>query len=204
MGLLDISTIIFSYIITDIVSTLVLVLLWKQTRKRFAGTGILVIDFAFQSIGLLLIGLRGQVPDWISMDLSNTLSVTGILLGLIGLEIFLKKRSKHLFNYLLIVIFVFVHTWFTYVSPDLAARNLNLSIISLILLAQCAWLLLFRVKGPLRRLTLFTGLIFAAYSLINVIRIFEFFLAPHSTNDYLQSGSFAGIVLIAYQMLFIL
>ena len=44
-------TIIFSYVITDIVCLAVIVLLWRQNRKRFAGTGFFVFDFAFQNCG---------------------------------------------------------------------------------------------------------------------------------------------------------
>jgi hypothetical protein len=38
MILLDMGTIIFSNVITDIVRILVILLLWYQSRKRFAGT----------------------------------------------------------------------------------------------------------------------------------------------------------------------
>ena len=81
MGLLDMRTIIFSHVVVDIVCMLVILLLWHQSRKRFAGTEFLVFDFAFQTAAVFLIILRGSIPDWMSMVLSNTLVIGGAILG---------------------------------------------------------------------------------------------------------------------------
>jgi|GEM_PF-4825365 len=42
--LLDMKTIIFSYVLTDIVCVLVILALWRQSRKRFAGVGLAIIN----------------------------------------------------------------------------------------------------------------------------------------------------------------
>ena len=61
MILLDMRTIVFSNVLTDIVCMLVILLLWHQSRKRFAGTGFWVFDYAFQTAALFLIILRGSI-----------------------------------------------------------------------------------------------------------------------------------------------
>jgi PAS domain S-box-containing protein len=202
--MLDMRTIIFIYGITDIVCLVVIVLLWRQSRKRFAGTIFWVVDFAFQTLALLLVVLRGQIPHWMSFVLANTLVMAGALLGYMGLLRFVGEKSSQIFNYVLLVAFAAVHTYFTFVQPDQAVRNLNVSMVLLIICLQCAWLLLRGVKPDMRQLTRGVGIVFAVYCVVSVIRIVEFFTGSHSASDYLKSGAFEQIVLISNQMLFIL
>ena len=52
MDFLDMRTIVFSYVITDIICVWFVVLLWRQNRNRFAGTAFWAIDFVLQVRGL--------------------------------------------------------------------------------------------------------------------------------------------------------
>ena len=204
MILLDMRTIVFSNVVTDIVCMLVILLLWHQSRKRFAGMGFWVFDFAFQTAALFLIILRGNIPDWMSIVLANTLVIVGALLGYIGLGRFVGKKISQVHNYVLLAAFACVHTYFAFVQPNLAARNLNLSVGLLIICFQCMWLLVHRAEPGMRQLTLGVGIVFWAYCLVSIFRIVEFFIGTHATNDYFQSGAFEPLILISYQMLFIL
>jgi len=202
--LLDMRTIVFSNVVTDIVCMLVILLLWHQSRKRFAGTGFWVFDYAFQTAALFLIILRGSIPDWMSMVLSNTLVIAGAFLGYMGMERFVGKKSSQVHNYVLLAAFACVHTYFAFVQPNLAARNLNVSVGLLIICFQCMWLLVHRVEAGMRRLTLGVGIVFGAYCVVSIVRIVEFFIGTHAKSDYFQSGAFQSLILISYQMLFIL
>jgi PAS domain S-box-containing protein len=203
--MLDMRTIIFSYVITDIVCLVVIVLLWRQTRNRVAGTIFWVFNFAFQLSALFMIILRGQIPAWMSYVLANTMVMAGAILGYIGLQRFVGKKRSQYYNYiLLLVAFAFVHAYFTFVQPDQAIRNLNASVGLLIVCFPCAWLLLYTVESGMRRLTRGVGIVFGLYCLVSMIRIVEYFIKAHSTIDYLQSGTFEQFVLISNQMLFIL
>ena len=77
MNLLDMRTIVLINVVTDIVCVWFVVMLWLQNRERFAGTAFWVLDFVFQTAALILIVLRGAIPDWMSMVLSNTLVIAG-------------------------------------------------------------------------------------------------------------------------------
>jgi PAS domain S-box-containing protein len=202
--MLDMRTILFSYVITDVVSTLVMVFLWLQNRKRFAGTGFWTLDFAFQTIALVLIASRGALPDFYSMLLSNTLVIVGALFGLVALQRFLGIKSRHFHNYFLIAVFASIHAWFTFVNPNLAARNLNISVALLLVFFQCAWLLLVSSPNRSRRITAAVGAVFAAYSLINLVRIGWFFVQDSVEMDYLHSGGIEPFVLLLYQTLFVI
>lgn len=203
MFLPDMRTLIFSFLITDLIITAIMIMLWIQNRKHFSGTGFWVTNFIFQSIALTLISLRGIIPDWTSMVLSNTLVIAGNMFGLIGLEYYAGVRRKHIFNLLLLVVFIFIHAWFSLVKPDLPARNLNLSSAFLIVGLQVCWLVFFKLKGEIQKLTMNIGLIFMLYSIVNLGRIVNFFTVEHPGNDYFLPNGFESLVLIFYQVLFI-
>ena len=96
--MLDMRTIIVSNVITDIVSVIVMTLLWRQTRKRFAGTGFFALDFVLQTTAFFLIILRGSIPGWLSIVLANTLVIVGAILGYMGLLRFVGKKSTQIHN----------------------------------------------------------------------------------------------------------
>ncbi len=204
MILLDMRTLVFSNVVTDIVCMLVILLLWHQSRKRFAGTGFWVFDFAFQSAAAFLIILRGSIPDWMSMILANTLVIGGAILGYMGLGRFIGKKISQVHNCVLLVFFASIHAYFTLVQPSQAARNLNLSVGLLIICFQCMWFLVHSIEPRMRRLTLGVGMVFGAYCLVSVVRILGFFTGTRVANDYFHSGAFESLILISYQMLFIL
>lgn len=200
---IDFRTVFFIDLITNIVCLFVMVGLWRQLRNRFKGIGYLVFDFALQVLGLLLISLRGQIPDALSMVLSNSISVLGSILGLIGLEYFFDKRSRQSHNFILFAIYFFIQTYFALVEPDLAKRNLNFSITFLIITVQYSWLIMRRIETSFRKLSIHVGIVFMLYSCVNLIRIIGYFLFRNNTNDYFSSGNFEVFVIIVYQVLFI-
>jgi PAS domain S-box-containing protein len=204
MNLLDMRTIVFSYVVTNIICVWFVVLLWRQSRDRFAGIAFLVIDFIFQAAALILIVLRGAVPDWISMVLSNTLVITGAILGFMGLERFVGKKGPQIHNYLLVTLFTFIHGYFVFVQPSLAVRNLNIAAALLLVCVQSVWLMWRRVEPGLRSLTFGVGLVNFLYCLVSVIRILQFFFGAHAENNYFHSGLFEALVLVSYQVLFLM
>ncbi len=84
MNLLDIRTIMFSYVISSVICAAVMALLWRQNRQRSPEIGFWLADFVMQFIGLLLTGVfRGILPDFFTMVLSNTdvMGSQGVILG---------------------------------------------------------------------------------------------------------------------------
>jgi len=203
MNFLDIKTVLFVHAVIDIVCTLMILLLWRQNRRRFPGLLLLVYTFVFMTVSLTLIGLRGIIPDLISIIFANFLLVTGVFLCYAGLERFVAQKSSHTFDYLLLMVYAVAQVYFTYVLPDLATRIFLSSSTMLIFSIQGLWLMLRRVPPYVRRYTLEVGLSFGAYALVNAIRALEVIAGPHPANHLLRSGNFQAIMLIAYQMMFV-
>lgn len=202
MNAIDLRTLYLNYSVVNIVSLFMMIVLWHQSRKRFEGTHFFVLDFVFQIFCLLLIFLRGRIPDFFSMVVSNTASLTGTFLGLTGLARFTGKKVNNTFNIVFIFVFVIIHTWFGIFNPNLSARNLNFSFFFMLLTVQCAWILYTKIPPELKHLTRWTGVVFVLFSLVNVVRVIAFFFRDNLTNDYLNSGPFESAVILSYQILF--
>ncbi|PKN69928.1 MAG: hypothetical protein CVU54_07810 [Deltaproteobacteria bacterium HGW-Deltaproteobacteria-12] len=201
--ILDMRTLIFSQAVTNLICLLVITVLWQQNRKRFAGSTFLLFDFLLQTLAFFLVVLRGSIPDWMSMVLANTLIMAGALLGYMGLLRFTGQKGTQIHNYFLMAAFVGVHSYFTFVQPNLALRNANIALGLLIVCFQCMWLMLYRVPLGMRPLTRGVGIVFAMYCLVFIIRIGHSLTTRDSVTDFMQAGTFDALIIAAYQLIFI-
>ena len=204
MDILDMRTVIALSVITYIICTLFIVQLWRQNRRRFAGIAFWVFNFALQTAALVLIVLRGAIPDWISIVLANTLVFAGALLIYMGLERFVEKISAQLHNYVLFALYTGAFVYATFIHPDLPLRILITSVGLLIISFQCLWLLWRRVEPGLRSLTFGVGMVFGGHCAVSIVRVVEYFVGAHAGGDFFQSGAFQTLVLVSYLMLLIL
>jgi len=199
---MDMRTVIFSYIISAAICAIVMASLWRRNRQRSPELAFWLADFVMQFAGLLLIVLRGTLPNFFSMVVSNTLIIGGTLLLFIGLERYTRKISSQWHNYIYLALFVSAQMYFVYVQPDIQARNINISLGLLVMCAQCAWLLLRRVDSAMRSDTREAGVAFGVFSLVSLIRILiDLALPPQS--DFFKSGLYDTLIILTYQMLYV-
>jgi len=201
---IDIRTIVFLSVIMFSVCTFVILQLWRQNGRRYAGLGFLFADFCLESLSFFLIVLRGSIPDWASIVLSNTCAVAGSIAGYRGLLDFVNRRGRQLHNYLFLAFFACCQSYFTFIRPSLELRNLNISVGLMYVCSQCIILLLFRVPASLRSQTFGVGLVFGGFCLLSLVRIGDFFLERHVEIDYFQSGLLTVFVLVCSLLLFFL
>lgn len=201
---LDMRTIVFTMLINCLICTVIIISLWYRSRSRYEGTFYWVLDYTFQTVALLLIGLRGTIPDWLSIVAANIMAFTGALFGYIGMESFTNKRSSQVHNVALIFIFSLFHAYFTFIRPDLAVRNLNLSIFFLIISFQCFHLMIFRVNRSLKPVTRGVGMVFGLFCVLHLARIVNYFVHENLEQDFFRSGAFESLVLLSFQLVFII
>lgn len=204
MNFLDMRTILFGYVLTDIVCLGVAVLLWRQSRERFAGMSFWVWDFALQTLALLLITLRGSIPDWISITGAQALVMTSAYLGYLGLLKFAGRKAPQVHNYGFIVLLTLVNFYFAFIQPNLTFRNLNVAVGLLIFCSQCAWLALRAAPTGMRELMRGVGFVFVGLCIVNIIRIVDNLAVYQIKQDFFQLRMFDKLIVISYQMLFIL
>jgi diguanylate cyclase (GGDEF)-like protein/PAS domain S-box-containing protein len=204
MNFIDMKTLIVNQTLTYFTCMVVVGLLWQQNRHRFSGLGFWLACFVMQTISIVLIILRGAIPDWLSIVIGgNALPLGGTILMYIGLERFAGQPSRQWQNAALLIISMAIHGYFAFVRPSLAARNINFSFCALLVYLQIAWLMLRRVAPEMRpQISGRIGFVFLAFALISLARIFVN-LTESAGNDFLKAnGTFDALLILIYQILF--
>jgi PAS domain S-box-containing protein len=202
VSFLDMRTAFAGYILTSAVCAAVMAMLWLQNRRRSPELIFWFADFLMQFLGLLLIVLRGFVPDLVSIVLANTLIVGGTLLLLIGLERHVGKVRRQWFNFVYLAAFVLAQAYFTLVTPSMQVRTINIALALFVLCSQCAWLLLSRAdrqSGPRARAV---GVVFVLLCLTSIAHISMALLTPIG-RDLFTQARYETPVILTYQILYI-
>jgi len=188
---LDMRTVIVGNVIVDAVSLAVMLQLWRHNRGRYAGLGLWGADWALQLVGVVLIAVRGTVPDWASVVLANGMILGGAVALYFGLRRFAGRTLTVAAGYpvlALLVAYVAVHAHYSLVDDDLLARNLNSSI-ALALVCLLSMRLLLQDGGTdIRRISLGTSVAFGLIAFISLFRAVSFVLQPGASNAFLESG----------------
>jgi PAS domain S-box-containing protein len=160
--------------------------------------------YVLQTISSLLLLLRGNIPAFISIVVSNVFAISGTMLVLNGLERFFGLPKRRIYNYILISIFTMLMCYFTLYNNSLMMRDICISSMIVLINAQSCWLLLRKLNSNFRkvaRVTAYTLLIYIAYSLL---RVLAHILLPPQSNEFFRSGIVDSISLIMYISLSIL
>jgi diguanylate cyclase (GGDEF)-like protein len=199
---LDMKTVLVGYVIVSVLCLAVVMPLWRSNHKRRPEVDFWLADYVLQFLALLLLALRGAIPDLLSIVVANAFVVGGTVVLHIGLQRYLDRRGSQAHNYVMLAAFTAVQTYFTVVRPDLPARNVNLSIGLLFICSQIAWLTLRGVDTKMRQATRGVGVVMTAYATLSLVRVFIDLAGPRA-QDMFASGLFDTAVVLAFEMLFI-
>ncbi len=200
---MDIKTIVAIYFIVNIINAATMTIIWLQYRKRFKGITFWMAEMFLQVIGTGLILMRGNIPDFLSIVVSNTLILSGMLLLLIGLERFLGKKTAHLLNFILVIIFFSLASYYSIIKPDITMREIFISVMIIILGMQICRLMFFKVPGSLIRTTRLTGIVISGYVSMSIVRLILLIIFNPSTNDFFKSGFISGLAMTTFLTLHI-
>ncbi len=198
---LDVRTVFASSIILTTLCVLVTGSLWNRNRARSPEIVLWLLNSIMQLAALVLFALRGAVPDFLSVIVANAMLIGGTMLLYIGLERYVGRRSRQWHNGVLLVAYLAIHAYFTFLHPSLAARNVNSSVALILITSQCAWLLLRRAPREMRLFTRDPGIVFVALVVVSTFRIpFDLTTAG---QDLLQEGLPGALAVILMHMLFV-
>jgi PAS domain S-box-containing protein len=200
--MLDMKTILLTSVISNALITVFIALLWHQNRKRYAGLSFWLTDYVLQMLGITLLLLRNAVPDFVSIIVAQTMIIAGALSIYMGLERFVHRQSTQIHNYIALISFVLIMSYFTFVLPDIDIRTLTVNIALAILTLQCAWLMIMRVDPSLRSITRGVGLVFLIYAFVALVRSVDLLFKPFPADTTLFGlPEFQVISILIFQML---
>ncbi|MBN2404702.1 MAG: PAS domain S-box protein [Coriobacteriia bacterium] len=200
MPALDIRTLFFSSMVLMALNVAVMFPIWWQNRDRSTGTIFWLVNAVFQLVAVGLLGLRGVIPDIISVIVANAMVIGGMILLIIGLQYYLNRRTSQVHNHVLLVAYLSIHAYFTFVQPDLTVRNINSALAMALVAVQGAWLLLHGVEPELQRATRAPGVVMSGFVLVSLVRVPFEFVGPQS-NDFLSAGLVSGLALVGWHIL---
>ncbi len=201
---IDIRTIYLSFIIINIINLVLISSLYFQIKKRFPGTFLILLSFFMSATGNILVFLRNSIPNWISIPLANVLIVSSTVVLLIGFEQFVKKKGYQVQNYILIVVFLLIHSYFTFEKPDLHARNINISAVYVLISVQIAYLMLKRTPLSMRKITRPVGIVFFTVCIIQLFRVYYLLQFHQSPTELFKSNSSESLFLLIWESIIIL
>ena len=198
---IDKKTLFFNFTITIILSLIFVFMLWYQHRSRYQGLFLILSTFILNLFSTTLIFLRNTIGDFYSIVLSNELTMIGMFCILVGLEKFIGVRSKHALYYLYLLLFMIVQSYFTWIIPNMAARNVNISIGLIIFCLNIVILLFYRTPKTLRNVTKEIGIVFALFIVVNCIRFYnQLSIVPIYTIENQKLMNFDLFILLLYQI----
>jgi hypothetical protein len=193
----DIRTLIQADTIVWLVSTCILLIVWK-IRKTYPGFGFWVVQSAGITLGLQLQTLHGYAPSFIPILLGNGLFLASVLLGLTGIRIFLGRGGLDHGFWLAAAAVESALAWFTFISPDLNVRvlltSLFLGLFSIIMTIE----LFLNAPSSMRIASRLTGTVIGGCGLFLILRGFATFLwlrlpANYSPNALQEIGFFGSM-----------
>lgn len=202
MQSLDMKTILFMLVLNYTLCTGVVWLLWLQNRKQFAGLGFWLAGFAMQTVSMMLVSLRGNAPDWLTVIVGHTLLMGSGVAVYQGLARFAGQVRAQKHNYLLLGAFVATQLYFTYMQPNLNARLINISLVSVAIYAQWIWLIWRRVSPEMHRLMRECGFIAVGYCVNQIFQVIVGLTTP-SGRTLFNIGNAFSLVVLGFQVLFI-
>jgi PAS domain S-box-containing protein len=204
----DLDTVFFMSLIITFICTTIVFHLYISYHKMFRGMLFWLLSFCLQTIGLILIGFRGNIPDLCSVILANLFLIGGIILLYAGLGRFFDKPVSQPLNFVLLALFMVVQTYFTYFRPDFAARSISISIYYIIFYGQLSLFVFRRIELPMRQIAAALGTVFIGYCAIYAVRLAVILMSPPTKQIFdlnlyetiLLSLSFIFQIFIAYSL----
>jgi diguanylate cyclase (GGDEF)-like protein/PAS domain S-box-containing protein len=129
--------------------------------------------------------------------------IGGTVLLYIGLQLFVGQRSRQLPNWIFLVVFALVHSYFVLVINSLTVRNVVFSFGILVICSQCAWFTLRLVDPETRHIARGVAMVFVGFCLVSVSRIVVSLIVPPN-GDFFHSNAYDASLLLMYQMLYLL
>ncbi len=183
---LDPRTLLAVAVFVALIPGVIGVVLWK-TRRNYPGRW--VLGNVLAALCLILLSLRGRVPDFVSIVLANAAIVGADIAFLQGIRLFRGLRILIWPEWLWGTLALAGVIWFRYVSDDINARMLVMGFALGSMGLVCGVTLLKKMPVSQRFGAVVTGSVFVAGGIFNLFRgVYVFIYAP-VTDMFEPSGS---------------
>jgi diguanylate cyclase (GGDEF)-like protein len=190
----DLRTVLFYGAATSLLVALVLWIAWPRLPRdlqpvlRWWLAGLVL-----QPSGYLLIGLHNQIPELLCTVGAGSLLASGLACAAIALRRFSGMPERRAWRLGIAGVTALAVGWLTFVSPDLHLRAMLVSTLLALLAGSSAHALL-RRAGPAGAVSRLTGGLFAAGTLVLLIRGLHTLTVPVIQIDQLPSDPIQALL----------
>jgi diguanylate cyclase (GGDEF)-like protein len=163
------------------------------SQRIIASWGMAMLVLA---LGLLGLGLRDEIPFWLSAVVGNWLIVAAIVLAMRALRVFVGSAPRDVLSAMLLGALLLVLLYFTEARPSNVGRTVAISAALGIVAVRAAVLLRRRAPAECRRSSRVTEYVFWAVAAITALRIVGTLFFPPSAS--LAPGAFNAAVFLFY------
>ncbi|MBN2441032.1 MAG: sensor histidine kinase [Spirochaetales bacterium] len=196
-------SILFVHSIINTVILFLSIIVWIGNRKRYPGTFGWMIGLLTAACGEILLMLRGIIPDFFTIVMSNTCLLSGYVIFYFGLRHFIENKVRGSFNIILICIFFALFNIFGLVSPDLFLRYIIFSVFIVIISSQFVWFLIKNASGKLKQTFIGLSALFSFYGIVYIVRIITTIVWPPH-DDFYHSGMIENVYIIISQIVILI
>lgn len=184
MNVIDVRTSLVLQILNTALCSFILYFVWRQNRKKYRGMFFWFLCYILEFFGLLLIMHRNSLGSFLSVFVANVAILGGIACLYVGVERFFGFKPIRRLPVAHAVVFLTVLDWSTFVVPDIAVRNANISAGIALYSLLIARLYTARRDGLFRYVGKYLALEAAVSAAINCARIVWNVLFPAQTTFF--------------------
>lgn len=170
---------------------------FSSVRRSYSGTGFWSLAAMLSGIGMLLLGQRDVLPNYLSIIVGNLFIAGYLVCVFVGLTYFLERRPHWTEHVVLMGLLVLGFCYFTYGSPNVNAR---IVLISLFLAYYCLRIVVLMLRiapGSHLRHNLFIWVI-GGLGLYYLVRASYSGFLEQSLTSFMKAGTFHMIAFLVY------
>lgn len=207
---LDLRTLFYVLMLIAAVLSFFMIFIWRA-HKTYPGFGTLAIANLVAALGFLLIGMRGALPDLLSIIVGNLFASGSLIISFEGVRRFFGRAPQPLFSFGLIISMLPPLVYYTYAAPNVVARIIIVSAVGAIIGFRIAFEFLRNAAGESQFTSRFAAASYFVFALLMSARAVLTPLFAANSNDFLapdwtQAASFTTLIVfvIIWAILYIL
>lgn len=186
---LDVRTILFFFLLIN-VSIALLLTIYTFSIKRFSWFLIIYIGGKlFIALALLLLGLRGNISDIVSISVGNSILIFGVGMELFALQCYDGMLRKNVFNGMISLAIAMCLAFFIWDTSQGYVRIILIAIpLAVFSLIVAISFIFYRSKSKFSK---FIGILYLAYGIAHIFRALTAYINPNYT--FIESSNWVEI-----------